>query len=254
MEAEQALARQRQDSARSVADAESALAEARRAAARQQEDSERSLARVEAEPQPSPASTARRDVLKAKRELQDAEKTTARVVKDAAAEVREAEEGLAADAPRSRPRHGQGQPGRDASPGFSWAPPCRITTDAVPARAGEAGPRPGEVGGEPDLPGGPGASRDAGRAGQARARAARGWWPWPTDMSDVELREVHRPARPVRRVAGRQTFAREPGRSWAVLAEIARQHGQAIADRVRDGMDGGRNNVYPGGGSASALR
>lgn len=75
-EAEAALAKQREDSARTVADAEQALADARRDASRQQEDASRALADAEAEANQQRIDSAK-DVEAAHRDIADAEKAAA---------------------------------------------------------------------------------------------------------------------------------------------------------------------------------
>ncbi|GAB1823582.1 hypothetical protein HerbRD11066_67460 [Herbidospora sp. RD11066] len=239
-EAEEALARQRQESARSVADAESALAEARRAAARQQEDSERSLARVEAELNQIRIDGAR-DVLKAKREVEAAEKATARVVKEAAAEVREAEDGLrqtrrevARDTVKANEDVRQSWVELGSTVSITTAQYLRELERQVRDQEKWAENLVALAGRVPDE-----MLRELAELGPGGARVVA----LATEMSDAELQKFISLHGRSGKDAG-ETFARNLAEAGPVLRAIAQQHGQEIADRVRDGMDGGRNNVF----------
>ncbi|MCW2767160.1 MAG: hypothetical protein JWO11_3119, partial [Nocardioides sp.] len=258
LEAEVALAKAREDGAKTVAAAEQALADARSDAARQQEEAQRTLAEAEAELNKSRIDGAK-DVLKAKRdvaeaekesvktakdakrEIADAEKEAAKTAKDAARQVQDAEESVRQarmDAARDTLKANQAV--KD-----SWgdlAGSAAITTDQLLKELEKqvkdqedwaanlvslAGRVPDDMLAELAALG-PGGAKVVALA---------------TQMSEPELKKFIDLHGRSGKAAG-DTFAQNLADAGPVLREIALRRGQEVANRVRDGMDGGRTSVY----------
>lgn len=256
-EAEDAAARQREESARQVADAERALADAHREAARQQEDASRQLADAEAELSRTRADAAKavqeaqKDVAKAQqdaaqvakdsaRQVSEAQAEAARAVRDAARDITDAEKALR----DTRQEVARDTRSANDSVMESWARlrgDAQLTSQELLRELEKqvkdqeewannlislAGRVPDEMLAElADL--GPGA------AGIVATAAS---------MSDAELKKFIDLHGRSGKEAG-ETFARNLADAGPVLREIAKQRGQEVADKVREGMDGGRTSV-----------
>ncbi|MFF4417478.1 phage tail tape measure protein [Streptosporangium sp. NPDC001559] len=303
-EAEAALAKQREEAARAVADAEQALADARRDAARQQEDASRSLAEAEAslaevrldgakdilkaqkdisdaQKEAADASAAldrtridgakdilkaqkdisdaekaaaeaaveldrtraasAQDVLKARKDIADAEKEAAKATRDAARDISDAEESLRKarqDAARDTVKANQDV--RD-----SWVDlggTVAVTTTQYLAELEKqvkdqenwadnlislAGRVPDEM------------LKELAELGPGGAKVVQ----LATQMSGEELQRFIALHGKSGKEAG-DTFAENLAAAGPVLRSIAQTRGQEIADRVREGMDGGRTSVF----------
>ncbi|XVQ83173.1 hypothetical protein ACQP2K_30665 [Microbispora siamensis] len=256
--AEQGLADARRDAARQVAAAEQGLADARADAARQQQDAERELARAEAEVDQARVAGAK-DVQKAKEDLAKAEADAAKTAKDAARDVADAEEALRktkkdvardiadAEAALTKARQDAARDVMKANSDVagSWSSmggTVKLTTQEYLAELDKqvkaqeewasnlvklAGRVPPEMLDELVQMGPKGA--------EAVALLAR--------MTEPELQKVIDLHARSGRLAG-ERFADNLADTAEVLAAIAEQHGRKVADKVRDGMDGNRANVY----------
>ncbi|MGR6922546.1 phage tail tape measure protein [[Actinomadura] parvosata] len=238
-EAELNLARTREDNARSVAAAEQSLADARSDAARQQEEAERALAKAEADLDQVRKDGAR-DVLQAKRDVAEAEKEAAKAskdasrdIKDAAEALREAQRDAAADAVRAHDDVKQ-----------SWSSlgsTAAVTTGQLIAEMEKqvreqekwadnlislAGRVPDEM------------LKELAEMGPGGARVVA----LMTEMTDQELQHFIDLHKRSGKEAG-DTFARNLAEAGPELRRIAKEHGEEVADRVREGMDGGRHSV-----------
>ncbi|MEU8279568.1 hypothetical protein ACFYOK_29370 [Microbispora bryophytorum] len=257
-DAELALAKAREDGAKQVAAAEQALADARMDAARQQQDAEREIARAEAELNQARIDGSK-DVLKAKEDVVKAEKDAAQAAKDSARDVADAEEALRkakrdaardiadAEAALTKARQDAARDTQKANQDVadSWTSlggTVKLTTKEYLAeletqvKAQEewasnlvklAGRVPPEMLDELVQMGPKGA--------EAVALLAR--------MTEPELQKVVDLHGRSGKLAGDE-FANNLSHAGEVLAAIAKQHGQTVADKVREGMDGGRVNVY----------
>lgn len=303
-EAEAALARQREEAVRTVADAERALADARQDASRQQEEASRALADAEAalnrtrldnakdvlkaqkdiadaEKEAAEAAAAldrtridgakdvlkaqrdiaeaekaaaeaaveldrtradsAKDVLKARKDIADAEKEAAQATKDAARDITDAQEALRQarqDAARDEVKANQDV--RD-----SWVElggTVAVTTTQYLAELEKqvadqekwadnlislAGRVPDEM------------LRELAELGPGGAKVVA----LATQMSDAELRKFIALHGRSGKEAG-DIFAENLAAAGPVLREIARSRGQDVADKVREGMDGGRVSVF----------
>ncbi|WP_405149428.1 phage tail tape measure protein [Sphaerisporangium sp. NBC_01403] len=257
-EAEAALAKAREDGARSVAAAEQALADARSDAARQQEEAQRALAKAEAELDQSRTASAK-DVLKAKQDIVDAEKAAAKATRDAARDVQDAEQAVR-DAHRKTARDVQdaqeavraarqaaardevkaNQDVRDSWVNLGGT--VAVTTDQYLRELEKqvkdqekwadnlislAGRVPGAMLDEL-IKLGPGGAKVVAMASQ---------------MSDVELKKFIELHGRSGKLAG-DTFAENLATAGPILRYIALTRGQEVADKVREGMDGGRTSVF----------
>jgi len=239
-EAEANLAKQREENARAVAAAEQGLADARRESARQQEDAERALAKAEAELDQVRKDGAA-DVLKAKKGVAEAEKDAAKAMKDAAREITDAEEALrktrkdaAADAVKAHDdvKKSWGSLGETAA----------VTTQQLIAemekqvKAQEkwadnlislAGRVPDEM------------LKELAELGPGGAQVVE----LMTQMTEPELKHFVDLHKRSGKEAG-DVFAENLAAAGPVLRDIARTRGQEVADKVREGMDGGRKSVF----------
>lgn len=239
-EAEASLAKQREENARSIASAEQALADARSDAARQQEESERALARAEAELDETRKSGAA-DVLKAKRDIAEAEKEAAKATRDAARDVKDAEEGLrqarkdaAADAVKAN---------RDVADSWvSLGGTVAVTTEGylrelekqVKNQEDWANNLISLAGRVPDE-----MLKELAELGPGGAQVVA----LATQMSDEELKKfIDLHGRSGKQAGDR--FAENLAAAGPVLRDIARTRGEEIANKVREGMDGGRKSVF----------
>ncbi|MEV0994666.1 hypothetical protein [Nonomuraea sp. NPDC050202] len=257
-EAEEAASRQREENARAVGDAEQALADAHRDAARQREDAERQLADAETELDRTRAENARA-VKEAQEEVARAEKEAAQTAKDSARQIAEAQS-EAAKAVRDAARDVTEAEQRVRDTRREVARDTRDANDSVMESyaklRGDAKLTSEELlrelekqvadqerwadnlirlaGRVPDSMLAELAKLGPGAAGVIAAAA---------DMSDAELKrfiELHGRSG---KEAG-DTFARNLEEAAPILREIAAQRGKEVADKVREGMDGGRTSVY----------
>jgi hypothetical protein len=257
-QAEQALADARIDAARQVAQAEQALSDARADAARQQQDSEREIARAEADLNRTRIDGAK-DVAKAKQDVADAEKDAAKAAKDAARDVMDAEEALRkakrdsardiADAEEALKKARQ-DAARDvqkanADVAQSWTSlggTVKVTTQEYLAelekqvRAQEewaanliklAGRVPDDM------------MAELVQMGPKGAEVVS----MMTRMTDPELQKFIDLHGRSGKLAG-DTFAKNLAEAGPVLRELARQRGEEVADKVRDGMNNGAVSVF----------
>ncbi|MFD9949817.1 hypothetical protein ACFWYW_55890 [Nonomuraea sp. NPDC059023] len=257
-EAAEAAARQREESARTIADAERALADAHADAARQQADASRALADAEAELDRARAESAR-SVRDAQKEVADAQADAAQVAKDSARTVAEAQAEAARavrDASRDvleaerEVREARQEAARDTRNANESViesygrlrGDAKLTSQELLAEL-EKQVRDQEqwasnlislAGRVPDAMLEELATLGPGAAGVVAAAA---------DMSDAELRKFIDLHGRSGKEAG-ATFARNLDDAAPVLREIARQRGEEVADKVREGMDGGRLSVY----------
>jgi TP901 family phage tail tape measure protein len=239
-EAELALAKQRQEGARAVAEAEQALADARRDAARQQQEAGRALADAEAEQNRARIDGAK-EVLQAKRDVADAEKEAAKATRDAGRDVREAEEAVR----QARRDAAQDAIKANAEVSKSWTDlggTVAVTTDQFLAEL-EKQVRDQEkwadnlislAGRVPDA-----MLKELAELGPGGARVVA----LASEMSDAELKKFVDLHGRSGKAAG-DTFAQNLAAAGPVLREIARVRGQEVADKVREGMDGGRHSVF----------
>lgn len=259
-----AAAKQREDSARTISDAEQALADAYSDASRQREESARAVADAEGEldrtrvENAKAVADAQKDVASAQkdaaqvaqdsaRQVADAQAEAARAVKDAAKDVIDAETRV------RDTRKEVAKDTRDANDSVleSWAKlrgDATLTSDQLLTELGKqvkdqeawadnlislAGRVPPEMLDEL-------AKLGPGAAGVVATAA---------DMSDAELAKLINLYGRSGKSAG-DTFAQNLQEAGPVLRSIAAQQGQDIADKVREGMDGGRRSVYE---SAAAI-
>ncbi|MEV4096976.1 phage tail tape measure protein [Streptosporangium saharense] len=303
-EAEAALAKQREEAARAVADAEQALADARRDAARQQEDAARSLAEAEAsltqvrldgakdilkaqkdiadaQKEAAEASAAldrtriegakdvlkaqkdiadaeqaaaeaaveldrtragsAKDVLKARKDIADAEAEAAKATRDAARDITDAEELLR----KTRQDAARDTVKANADVRDSWVDlggTVAVTSEQylkelekqVKDQENWADNLISLAGRVPDE-----MLKELAELGPGGAKVVA----LATQMSDEELQRFIALHGRSGKEAG-DTFAENLAAAGPVLREIARTRGQEIADRVREGMDGGRTSVF----------
>ncbi|MFI6883362.1 phage tail tape measure protein [Streptosporangium canum] len=271
-EAEAALAKAREEAARSVAAAEQALADARRDASREQQDASRALADAEAAANQTRIDSAKdvqkahreiadaekeaaeaaaeldrtridsaKDVQQARKDVADAEKEAAKATKDAARDVADAEEAVRqARKDASRDSVKANQDVRD-----SWVElggTVAVTTEqylkelekqvADQERWADnlislAGRVPDEM------------LKELAELGPGGAKVVA----LATQMSDEELKKFIALHGRSGKEAG-DVFAENLAAAGPVLREIARTRGQDVADKVREGMDGGRVSVF----------
>ncbi|MEU4578923.1 hypothetical protein [Nonomuraea sp. NPDC023979] len=258
VEAETAAARQREENNRAIADAEQALADAQTDAARQREDAARQLAEAEAELGRTRVENAKA-VKEAQEDLARAEEEAGRVTKDAARSIAEAKAEAAKatrDAARDitdaeqRVREARQEAARDTrnandSVMESWAKmrgDAKLTSEQLLAEL-EKQVRDQEAwaanlislaGRVPDSMLQELAALGPGAAGVVAAAAS---------MTDAELAKFISLHGRSGKEAG-DVFARNLQDAGPVLRDIARLHGEQIANKVREGMDGGRRSVF----------
>ncbi|MFG3439940.1 hypothetical protein ACGF0J_22055 [Nonomuraea sp. NPDC047897] len=257
-EAAQAAARQREESARQVADAEQALADAHADAARQRQDAARALADTEAELDRTRAESAR-SVREAQQEVARAQADAAQVAKDSARQVADAQAEAARavrdasrdimDAERQvrDTRQDVARATRDANDSVleSWAKlrgDAKLTSEEL-LRELEKQVRDQEAWRENLV-------RLAGRVPPEMldelvklGPGAAGVVATAADMSNAELAKFIGLYGRSGKEAG-DTFAKNLQDAEAVLRNIGYRHGQAVADKVREAMDGGRHSVF----------
>jgi hypothetical protein len=257
-EAEEAAARQREESARTVADAAQALADARSDAARQQEEAARSLADAENELDRTRVENARA-VRDAQKEVSEAQKDAAQVAKDSAAQVAEAQAEAARasrDAARDvteaeekvrQTRQDVARDTRSANDSVmeSWSRlrgDAKLTSDQLLAEL-EKQVRDQEKWQENliSLAGRvpPAMLDELAKLGPGAANVVAA----AADMTDAELSKFISLHGRSGKEAG-EVFAQNLQDAGPVLRHIAQTRGEEVADKVREGMDGGRNSVY----------
>ncbi|NJP24466.1 hypothetical protein FLW53_09640 [Microbispora sp. SCL1-1] len=257
-QAEQGLADARKDAARQVAAAEQGLADARKDAARQQQDAERELARAEAEVDQARIAGAK-DVQKAKEDLAKAETDAAKTARDAARDVADAEEALRktkkdvardiqdAEAALTKARQDAARDVMKANSDVagSWSSmggTVKVTTQEylaelekqVKAQEDWASNLISLAGRVPDE-----MLKELAELGPGGAQIVE----LATQMSDAELRKFIDLHGRSGKEAG-DTFAKNLAEAGPVLREIARQRGEEVADKVREGMNNGATSVY----------
>ncbi|WP_345003499.1 phage tail tape measure protein [Streptosporangium album] len=271
-EAEAALAKAREEAARSVAAAEQALADARRDASREQEDAAAAVAKAEADANQARIDSAKdvakaqrditdaqkdaaqaeaeldqtridsaKDVLKAKKDVADAEKDAAKATKDAARDVADAEEAVR----KARQESARDQKKANADVRDSWVElggTVAVTTEQYLKELEKqvkdqekwadnlislAGRVPDEM------------LKELAELGPGGAKVVA----LASEMSDAELKKFIALHGRSGKEAG-DVFAENLAAAGPVLREIARTRGQDVADKVREGMDGGRTSVF----------
>ncbi|MEV7804984.1 hypothetical protein AB0O28_18745 [Microbispora sp. NPDC088329] len=258
MQAEQALADARQQAARQVAQAEQALSDARADAARQQQDAEAAIARAEADLNRARIDGAK-DVQKAKADVAKAEADAAKAARDAARDVTDAEEALRktkrdsardvmdAEAALTKARQDAARDVQKANSDVaqSWTSlggAVKVTTQEYLAelekqvRAQEqwadnlvklAGRVPDDM------------MAELVQMGPKGAEVVS----MMTRMTEPELQRFIDLHGRSGKAAG-DTFAKNLADAGPILREIARQRGEEVADKVRDGMERGAVSVY----------
>lgn len=239
-EAEANLAKVRADNARTIADAERALADARVDAARQQQNAERDLADAERELDRVRKDNAK-DVLKAKRDIADAEKEAAKASKEASREIREAEQAVK-DA-RREAADAIIKANKDVSTSWSGIAETAAVTTQQLLREMEKQVKDQEewaanlislAGRVPDE-----MLRELAELGPGGAQIVK----LASEMSDVELKRFIDLHGRSGKAAG-DRFAENLAAAAPILREIARTRGEEVANKVREGMDNGRNSVF----------
>ncbi|MEV0616203.1 hypothetical protein AB0I81_23010 [Nonomuraea sp. NPDC050404] len=257
-EAEEAAARQREENARTVADAERAVSDAHAEAARQREDAARQLADAESELDRTRVENARA-VREAQQDVAAAQKDAAQVAKDAARQVSEAQ-AEAAKASRDAARDVQ-----DAERAVREARQ-EAARDAAAAVDNVTGSY-GRLRGEAKL-----TSEELLRELEKQVRDQEAWQDnliklsarvppamldelaklgpgaanivaAAADMSDEELSKFISLHGRSGKEAG-EVFAQNLQDAGPALRHIAQTRGQEVADKVREGMDGGRRSVF----------